>query len=152
MKQETWNTRYARQHALYCREKYPIAFEASGGMTMKVNFPCVTKANGLTLAIENYLLWCGYRCTRINVHGRVINGKHIFSSTRKGSADLSSTIKGRSVMWEIKIGKDKPSEHQLKEQRLERAAGGEYFFVKTIHEFFSILDEYLVSLESIRQC
>ena len=146
----TWNERYRLAHAEHCKRIYPVAFEASGGMTMKVMYPCVTKANGLTLAIENYLLWSGYRCTRINVHGRVINGKHIFSSTRKGSADLSSTIKGRSVMWEIKIGNDKPSPHQLKEQALERAAGGEYFFVKTIHEFFELYDGFLLTLDMQR--
>ena len=142
----TWNDRYRIAHAEHCKRKTPIAFEASGGMTMKVNYPCVTKANGLTLAIENYLLWSGHRCTRVNVTGRVINGRHIFSSTRKGSSDLSSTIRGRSVMWEIKIGNDKPSPHQLKEQALEREAGGEYFFVKTIHEFFDIYDNYLLNL------
>ena len=144
----TWNDRYRNCHNAWVKRIRPVYYDASGGDTMKVNFPCVTKANGLTLAIENYLLWSGYRCTRINVHGRVINGKHIFSSTRKGSADLSSTIKGRSVMWEIKIGNDKPSAHQLKEQALERAAGGEYFFVKTIHEFFELLDNYLLSLSN----
>ena len=144
----TWNERYRLAHAEHCKRTYPVAFEHSGGMTMKVTYPCVTNANGLTLAIENYLLWSGYRCTRINVVGRTLpNGKRIYSSTRRGSADLSSTIKGRSVMWEIKIGNDKPSPHQLKEQALERAAQGEYFFVKTIHEFFELLDNYLLSLK-----
>lgn len=142
----TWNERYRMAHAEHCKRTYPIAFEASGGMTMKVNFPCVTKANGLTLAIENYLLWSGHRCTRINVAGRVINGRHIFSSTRKGSADLSSTIFGRSFMIEIKIGKDKPSEHQLREQALERSAGGIYEFITSIDVFFKFYDGFILSL------
>lgn len=142
----TWNERYRIAHARWVQRKSPAFFDASGGMAMKVKYPSVTKANGLTLAIENYLLWEGHRCTRINVHGRVVNGKHIFSSTRKGSADLSSTIRGRSVMWEIKIENDKPSPHQLKEQALELEAGGEYFFVKTIHQFFELYDGFLLSL------
>lgn len=146
--QMTWNQRYRLAHAEYCKLKYPVAFEHSGGMAMLVNFPCVTKANGLTLAIENYLMWCGHRCTRINVQGRVINGKHIFSSTRKGSADLSATIKGRSAMLEIKVGKDKPSPHQLKEQALERAAGGTYEFIHDIHGFFTWYDNFILNLHN----
>jgi len=142
----TWNQRYRLAHAEYINSRYPQGFAAAGGMSMLVTFPCVTKANGLTAAIENFLLWSGHRATRINVAGRVVNGRHIFSSTRKGSADLSSTIRGRSIMWEIKIGKDKPSDNQLKEQRLEREAGGEYYFVKTIHEFFDLYDAFLLSL------
>jgi hypothetical protein len=146
MQFKTWNERYKHQKNVYMAAKYTAGHEASGGMTMLVNYPCVTKANGLTLAIENYLLWSGHRCTRINVAGRVINGKHIFSSTRKGSADLSCTIFGRSVQIEIKIGKDRPSEHQLKEQALERSAGGVYEFIKDIHGFFSWYDSFLLTL------
>lgn len=143
----TWNERYRIAHAEWAKRKSPAFFQASGGMSMLVNYPCVTKANGLTLAIENYLLWSGHRCTRINVAGRVINGKHIFSSTRKGSADLSCTIYGRAVQIEIKVGKDRPSEHQLKEQALERSAGGVYEFIKDIHEFFAWYDSFIVSLK-----
>lgn len=106
--------------------------------------------------VVKYLTWLGYRATRVNVQGRLIDGtektatgdligkkKFIKSTTRKGSADVSSTIKGRSVMWEIKIGKDKPSADQLKEQQREEKAGGLYFFIKTPEDFFYNLDTIL---------
>jgi hypothetical protein len=61
------------------------------------------------------------------------------TGVKKGLADVSSTIKGRSYQWEIKIGRDRPSEHQLERQREERQAGGSYEFVHTPEEF---LDHY----------
>ena len=103
-------------------------------------FPIVTKSNGLTQYIMNFINWSGYRATRINTMGRQINGKFIPSATRKGSADISSTIKGKSVMWEIKTGRDKPRPEQLAEQAREIAAGGQYYFVHTPEEFLIIFD------------
>jgi hypothetical protein len=73
--------------------------------------------------------------------GRQINGKFIPSATRKGTADISATIKGRSVMIEIKVGKDKPRPEQLAEQQKERHAGGIYEFVSTPDEFFLLFDK-----------
>lgn len=115
--------------------------------------PKVATANGLTQAIVNYINWTGNRATRINVQGRLVEGsmttetgttlskkKWIKSSTRKGTADISSTINGRSAMWEIKIGSDRPSEAQLKEQARERKSGGVYEFIKTIEQFFEVYD------------
>lgn len=70
----------------------------------------------------------------------MVQGRWIHSTTRKGSADISATIRGRSVMLEIKIGNDKPRPEQLEEQRREIAAGGLYFFVKTPEDFLEIFD------------
>jgi hypothetical protein len=72
--------------------------------------------------------------------GRQINGKFIPSATRKGTADISATIKGRSVMIEIKVGKDKPRPEQLAEQQRERQAGGIYEFISTPEQFFTLFD------------
>jgi len=106
-----------------------------------------------TTFICNFLSWKGHRATRINVSGRLVDTmekqpsgvkigvkKWIPSSTRKGTADISATIKGRSVMIEIKVGSDKPREHQLLEQIKERKAGGIYEFIKTPEEFFDLYD------------
>ena len=49
-------------------------------------------------------------------------------------------------MWEVKINLDKHSEYQLIEQKLEEAAGGKYFFVKTFQHFLEIFDSLFVSL------
>jgi hypothetical protein len=125
------------------QKKYPAGFIAAGGHTQKVDFPCVAKANGLTKAIIKFLTWRGHRATRINVSGRVINGKYVHSTTRRGTADISATINGKSVMLEIKSGKDKPSEHQIKEQILERDSGGVYEFIYNINGFFDWYDGFV---------
>ncbi len=131
--------RYQAAHENDFKAKYPQAYASGNYFTPKM--PDTNKANGLTLAIVNFLLWSGHRATRVSSAGRMIKGKYIPGSTRKGAADISATIKGRSVMFEIKIGADKPSEYQLREQALERKAGGQYEFVKTFEEFICIYDK-----------
>jgi hypothetical protein len=44
------------------------------------------------------------------------------------------------VQWEVKVGRDKPSPAQIREQILERKAGGEYFFTHSAEEFFNQYD------------
>ena len=132
-----WRERYAEAYRKHHASKYPAAM-ATGYFMPK--FPRVTKANGLTTLIENYLLWSGWRATRVSSAGRVVNGRYIPGRTRKGTADISSTIKGRSVMWEVKVGRDRPSKEQFEEQAREIAAGGLYYFVSTPEQFFQILD------------
>ena len=108
-----------------------------------VKFPKVETANGLTTFIENYIIWDGYRATRISSSGRVVGGKYIKGRTRKGAADLSATINGRSAMFEVKVGKDKPSEYQLREQQMERAACGIYEFIYTPEQFIEVYNKIL---------
>jgi len=135
--------RYNQAHLHWQEHKYPEAFKS--GFTHDPAMPVVTKANGLTNFICNYLNWMGHRATRINVSGRKVKDKWIRSTTRKGTADISATINGKSVMIEIKIGKDKASEHQLAEQIKERNAGGIYEFISSVDEFFLLYDK-IVSL------
>ena len=130
--------RYNAAHLHWQEHKYPEAFKA--GYTHDPAMPVVTKANGLTSFIVNFLNWSGHRATRINVSGRKVKDKWIRSTTRKGTADISATIAGKSVMIEIKIGRDKPSEHQLAEQIKERNAGGIYEFISSVDEFFQLYD------------
>lgn len=139
----TWKERYAAAHKSMFEEKFPNIVK--DGQYWNPDYPKVATANGLTAFIENFINWSGYRATRVNVMGRQIkqedgSTKYMRSTTRKGSADLSSTIRGKSVMWEVKVGRDKPSEDQLKEQAKERRAGGEYFFVHNPDEFFLLYD------------
>lgn len=130
--------RYNAAHKIWFAQNYPTAFK--DGFYAEPNMPVVTKANGLTTFVCNYLNWLGHRATRINVSGRKVGDKWIRSSTRKGTADISATVKGKSVMLEIKIGRDKASEFQLAEQIKERNAGGVYEFVSSVDEFFLIYD------------
>lgn len=139
---DSWKPRYEAAYRKNFRERNPQAFKDHG--YIDTTFPDVSKSNGLTLAVIKFLLWEGHRATRVSSVGRMIGkpGKQRFipGTTRKGAADCSSTINARSVMWEIKVGNDQPSEYQLREQALERKAGGEYFFTHTMIEFFEQYD------------
>jgi len=134
-----WRIRYNSAHYQHTLKHTPSVIK--DGFYTGPATPVVAKSNGLTTFIINFLNWSGYRATRINTMGRQINGKFIPSATRKGTADISATIKGRSVMIEIKVGKDKPRPEQLAEQQRERQAGGIYEFVHTPEEFFIIFDQ-----------
>ena len=147
----TFKDRYQAAHEEWFKIKYPNAYK--DGFYLEPKLPKVNESNGLTTFICNYLSWRDHRATRINVSGRLVEGKEkqpsgvtlgvkkwIKSSTRKGSADISATIYGKSVMIEIKVGKDKPREDQLLEQARERKAGGVYEFIKTPDEFFALYD------------
>ena len=139
----TTKERYQQAHEKWFKEEYPHAYKDRYYLEPKM--PKIETANGLTTFICNYVKWEGYRATRINVSGRQIKGKWIPSSTRKGTADISCTLRGKSLMLEIKVGKDKPRPEQLQEQERERRAGGHYEFCHTPEEFFLIYDK-LVSL------
>ena len=134
----TWKLRYNTAHYNYTVQRTPTV--VNDGFYTPPPTPVVTKSNGLTTFIINFLNWSGYRATRINTMGRQINGKFIPSATRKGTADISATIKGRSVMIEIKVGADRPRPEQRAEQQRERQAGGIYEFVSTPEQFFMLFD------------
>ena len=139
----TFKERYNAAHYEYYKVKYPNV--VADGLYCAPTLPKYKTANGLTKFITNYILWAGWRATRVNTMGRQVGGKWIPGTTRKGTADISCTIRGRSVMLEIKIGADKPSEYQLKEQELERKSGGIYEFISSPEEFFTLYD-YVLSL------
>lgn len=148
---------YQQAHERDFKEKFPSAYR--DGKYIKPIMPDIRKANGLTRFITNYINWIGFRATRVSSAGRMVDSvvteqsgtrlkvkKFIPSTTRKGTADISATIKGRAVMWEVKVGKDRPSEAQLKEQAREQQAGGYYFFVHDPDEFFLQLGEVIETI------
>lgn len=109
-------------------------------------------ANGLTKCIVDWVNLNGGRADRVSSAGRYIDNKKqvtdilgrtktigsgmfVKSGTRKGYADINCTIKGYSVMVEVKIGKDRMSEAQYKFQEAEQKAGGQYWVVKDFDEF-----------------
>jgi len=108
-------------------------------------------ANGLTKMIIDFIKLSGGQAERINTMGRVIAGKtnidfhtgkvnkdmtYIPSTGTKGSADISATIKGRSVKIEVKIGKDRQSENQKKYESDIISAGGIYYIASDFNSFF----------------
>ena len=116
-------------------------------------------ANGLTKAIVKWINLNGYQAERISTSGRWVDnskvvtdvlgnrkkigsGKYIKGSGTKGSADISATIKGKSIKIEVKINKDKQSEAQIEYQKAIERAGGIYFIAKdfnSFYEFYSTL-------------
>ena len=131
--------RYNAAHKEWFQEQYPNAWK--DGLYSPPPMPTISKANGLTKYITNFLFWKGHRATRVNVQGRIVKGKWIPSTTRKGTADISATIKGRSVMIEIKVGSDRPRPEQLQEQERERKSCGIYEFIRTADEFLELYDK-----------
>ena len=109
-------------------------------------------ANGLTKAIVKWINLNGYQAERISTSGRWVDnskvvtdvlgnqkkigsGKYIKGSGTKGSADISATIKGRSIKIEVKM-KDKQSEAQKEYQKAIERAGGIYFIAKDFTSFY----------------
>ena len=110
-------------------------------------------ANGLTRCVIDYIRMEGGQAERVSVTGRYIDqsrivtdvigrvrkigtGKWIPPSMQKGSADVSSIIKGgKTVKWEIKIGADRQSEAQKNYQKQVESAGGHYFIVRSWEDF-----------------
>lgn len=148
---DNWKRRYDIAYRKHQSKEYPASVATYGYLSSK--YPKVSTSNGLTRFIIDFLKFEGWRATRINTMGRLVDKvvktesgasftdkTYIHSSTRKGTADVSATIKGRSVMIEIKVGRDKPRESQLAEQERERAAGGIYEFIYTPDEFLELYD------------
>jgi hypothetical protein len=153
-----WKERYCNAHEEMSKIKYAQGY-ADGYYSAPI-IPKIKTANGLTRYIVNILFWLPHtNGTRVASTGRLIDAqekqqsgtiltvkKFIPGTTRKGTADITATIKGRSVKWEVKVGKDRPSKYQLREQQMEQQAGGYYFFVHTPEEFWQQYDEVISNL------
>ena len=84
-----------------------------------------------------------YQAERINSTGRQIDikgqNKWIPGSSTRGTADISATIKGRSVKIEIKCaatGDRYQSEEQKHYQLMIERAGGVYIIVRDFQGFY----------------
>lgn len=152
---KNYKDRYNEAHKEWFAKRYPQAYK--DGYYSNPVIPPVKKSNGLTKFIINYLHWtAGASGTRVNTMGRLVDGvekqpsgalitvkKFIPSTTRRGTADVVGVINGKYVAFEVKVGKDRPSEYQLREQKNIQDAGGFYFFTHTPEEFFQQVDEVL---------
>ena len=118
-------------------------------------------ANSLTKSIEFYINANGFQAERINTMGVYREGKKIQvgentrqlkgtwtpSTSTKGSADISATIRGRSVKIEVKYGKDKQSEVQKRYQESIEAAGGTYFIARNFDEFIIFYNNFIADIK-----
>lgn len=143
---------YIDAHLRYFKAKYPsIANHA-----IPVPKASDNSANNLTKMVINYLHWKGFQAERISSIGRYIenkrtvvdaigfqrtigSGQWIKPTTTKGTADISATIKGRSVKIEIKYGKDRQSEYQKQYEEAVTSAGGIYWIVRNFDNFMDKL-------------
>jgi hypothetical protein len=131
----------------HLKEKYPSVPDHALAMSKWSD----TSANGLTKCVTGWIQLNGYQAERINTMGvyreaakvkdldgisrTVGKGKWTKSTSTAGSADISATIKGRSVKIEIKYGKDIQSDAQKKYQESIERAGGIYLIVRNFDEF-----------------
>jgi hypothetical protein len=113
-------------------------------------------ANGLTKCVIDLINYEGYQAERISTQGtyvegakikvgeneRQLKGKYIPTQGTKGSADISATIRGRSVKIEIKQ-KDRQSEVQKQYQESIERAGGIYIIVRNFDEFVEWFDLFI---------
>jgi len=107
-------------------------------------------ANGLTRAICDFIRLEGGYADRINNMGVYVKpktidrgheilierGKYIKSGTRRGIADIMASKDGRMVAIEVKIGKDRMSEHQRKIEQEVNESGGIYLIARSWSQFF----------------
>ena len=110
-------------------------------------------ANGLTKAITSFIQFNGFQAERINTmgvarenkrtDGKVIGVTWTKGTTTAGSADISATIRGRSVKIEVKIGKDRQSDAQKRYQESIERAGGVYMIARDFDTFVEWFDEFV---------
>jgi hypothetical protein len=135
-----WKSRYFEAWVKHMETNHADAFALSGGRRMKFKYPDVDTANGLNDFMITFIKWNGGNARRVNVVARKVKGRRVVKSIRRGAADVIASIRGRSCMFEGKVGKDTPSHWQLQEQERERAAHGVYEFISTPGNFYAVYD------------
>lgn len=131
------------------KERYP-----TNPYLPKVSYTDAT-SNGLTKCVIDFIKFKGYHAERINSTGAIRDNRKIStdvlgnirtigsvtwikSTTQAGTADISATIKGKSIKIEIKCAASRDryqSEAQKIYQAQIEAAGGVYLIVLTFEDF-----------------
>lgn len=106
-------------------------------------------ANGITAnvirAINMQPKCVAYRINNVGVWDEA-KQLHRRGNTQKGIFDVSAIIRGRSAWFEIKAGRDKPSQDQLIFQQEVRRAGGIAEIVYSTDEFLTIFKKLLIEV------
>lgn len=123
-----------------------------------------TSANGLTKCIIFWINAMGGQAERISNQGQYREGKKIDVGTgeiaytkqlpgkwtpgqgTKGTADISATIRGRSVKIEVKYGRDVQSDAQKQYQEMIEKAGGVYYIAKSFDDFVIWYEKFSLHL------
>ena len=115
----------------YCNKNVP------SGLQIEHKFDDKT-ANSLTKLIMTWLKLNDHFAARINsgaVFDRRLGVYRANSGATAGMADINAVVKGRSISIEVKIGKDKIRDSQLKVKSEIEAAGGIYIIVRSFDDF-----------------
>ena len=143
----------AHLKALFIQElewKYPaLPYYTSPNFT-------ASKTNGLTKCIIQFLKLNKCQAERVSCEGRILDQRKTFTnvcgivrtvgsitrvkaSATRGTADISATIKGRSVKIEVKNSatNDRQSEAQKHYQKTVEAAGGVYIIATSFSQFLN---------------
>lgn len=120
-------------------------------------------ANGLTKCVIDFVLLNGYQAERINSMGRQVDNRQtvtdIFGNSRvigstkwikgmskNGTADISATIKGRSVKIEVKCKATRDNvqsaDQKAYQLQIERA-GGVYIIARTFQDFREWYNQFI---------
>ena len=141
------------------KQKYPTIPES---YIPKTNWKD-NSANSLTKCVIAYVQYMGGQAERISsqgqyregakiqvgsgeiAHTKQLPGKWTPGQSTKGTADISATIRGRSVKIEIKQ-KDKQSEAQKQYQATIERAGGVYIIVRDFDSFVEWYEKFTLGL------
>jgi hypothetical protein len=122
-----------------------------------------SSANSLTNCVIAFVQYMGGQAERISSQGQYREGAKIQVGTgeiayqkqlpgkwtpgqsTKGTADISTTIRGRSVKIEIKQ-KDKQSDVQKQYQAAIERAGGVYLIVRNFDDFVIWYESFILGL------
>lgn len=122
-------------------------------------------ANGLTKAVIDFLRLNNWQAERIAVTGRQVDTRKTYTdvigrtmqvgsvkwikgSMQRGAADISATVKGRSVKIEVKCkasGDRYQSEEQKRYQEEVERAGGIYLIVREFDDLYQWYYRFLNS-------
>lgn len=153
-------TRYVKSEAVKALEE--LKFEEHKAKYPNFPYPIKPKysdasSNGLTKCVIDFIKVKGFHAERINSTGSmrdntktitdVLGRKRtigsvtwIKSTTQNGTADISATIKGKSIKIEIKCaasGDKYQSEGQKIYQKQIEASGGVYLIVREFSDFYN---------------
>lgn len=99
-------------------------------------------ANSLTSCIVKYITFKNGFASRISNQGtyNCKLRKYIPSTSRKGLPDIMATYQGKSLHIEVKIGRDKQSEAQIKIESEVTRSGGLYYLARNFTDFKTWFD------------
>lgn len=92
--------------------------------------------NKLTKEIIDYIILNKGHAERVNNISRQVKGRWVKSAMMRGTADIHAIIKGKPVMIEVKVGKDRQSIYQKIYQKSVENSKGIYYIAKDFDSFY----------------